>query len=144
MTNWNIPKIREECLVLMGHTIVFLGDSRKFSPHGDLLPSTYFSVVSPFGETRIVRYLDWAMSNAPDPTCSLEDAIPLMHLQGVSIYPTTVREGVPAFCAEAMSPKDLMLNGIEPSLVHESAAMAVCLMALRCAGRNLDNFKSTT
>ena len=133
MTNWNVPKIREECLKLMGHGIVDIGDSRKFSPHGDCGPSIYFKVVSPLGETRIVRYLDWAASNAPDPVYDLNDALPLMEQFDIILSPI-VGEG--GWCAS-----DEFGEPPRPMVANDSAPLAVCLLALDKSGHNLDDFK---
>ena len=128
MSEWNIPKIREECLKLMGHGIVDIGDSRKFSPHGDCGPSIYFKVVSPLGETRIVRYLDWAASNAPDPVYDLDDALPLMEKYGVAPRKFGKWTSIPWDSAKNIQEAD-------------TAPLSVCLCALLCAGHNLDDFR---
>lgn len=112
MTNWNIPKIREECLKLMGWgRVPGLGSLRGvwFGPDGE--------------------------GDPPDPTTSLDHALPLIEKYGMAVAPPNVADAL--WLAQ-------VIHGY-PNVARlakaDSPCLAICLCALRCDGRDLDEFK---
>ncbi len=123
MTVWRVDKIREECLKLMGHEVLDLGDPNA-NPR-------FVKAVSPMGNVRIMRFHDFQLNEAPDPTHSLDDALPLM--LKYEIHLCGVLNGSGALWTAGA--------GMRAQQIESSAPLAVCLCALRCAGRDLKEFQ---
>lgn len=120
MTNWNFPKIREECLKLMGWT-----------------PSSYVEGASTYthwhADETVKLDREDSTQFPPDPTTSLDDALPLMERYRLIL--TRLDNG---WFAESV-----VFAAFDDSAeaMSDTAPLAVCLCALRCDGRDLDEFK---
>ncbi len=111
---YDLDKIREECLRLAGWHIVH-DDEDAWWTHPDRGDEV------PFGET-------------PDPTASLDDALPLMRRYSMTLAAaaedTWNVSGTESFATPGME------------VVNESnAALAVCLVALKCAGHDVKQYE---
>lgn len=118
--NYDLEKIRSACLELMGwrSTSYIDGASTYTHWHAD-------------ASVKLDR--QDSTQFPPDPTCSLDDALPLMEKYGIRLGPPFTYERK----WEAYSPN----HAIE--CFDESPALAVCLCAIRCAGRILEDFEVT-
>ena len=112
MSEWNVPKIREECLKLMGW---------KHDPTLGLWGGPFVNWRDPSGK----HVLE---SGIPDPTTSLDDALPLMEKYGVAPRKFGKWTSIPWDSAKNIQEAD-------------TAPLSVCLCALLCAGHNLDDFR---
>ena len=116
MSEWNIPKIREECLKLMGWKYdedMFLGSWLK--PGAD-----------PANRSNYV--LDFKLDDLPDPTTSLDDALSLMEKYRINLH------FHPRFDPQWSAVGTRLVDHKESWMgcQAETAAMAVCIAALRC------------
>ena len=112
--NYDLEKIRVACLELMGWKV-----TKHYDP-----PRWWSPADPPEANTRTIDDL-------PDPTRSLDDALPLMEKYGIRLGPPfTYERKWEAYSAN---------YAIE--CFDESPALAVCLCALRCAGRILEDFE---
>jgi len=119
---YDLNRVREECLKLMGWRV-----TNHYQP-----PRWWNRDDPPEANTRTIDDL-------PDPTRSLDDALPLLHIYGIELHP---EEHDPVtYRAVSRSPKDVMLRGFEPDVENENPALAVCLCALLNAGRDLKEFE---
>jgi len=122
MTELDVPKIREECLKLMGITrrpCAVLYEDASGQPLPTFL-GTGFTGMSGFRQ------------EIPDPTKSLDDALPLMEKFDIILSPI-VGEG--GWCAS-----DEFGEPPRPMVANDSAPLAVCLLALDKSGRDLEDF----
>lgn len=130
MSEWNIPKIREECLKLMGWT-----------------PSSYVEGASTYthwhADETVKLDREDSTQFPPDPTTSLDDALPLMERYDISPFRT--HDGMWAAskpCCRAAA--EAFENVTYEEQVANRPALAICLVALRCAGHDLDDFRVKT
>lgn len=134
MTNWNVPKIREECLELLGWKQCLRPDG---VPNGDW--------IDPNGMVCNEEYRCDCSDRVPNPVYSLDDALPLiekykmsLHAKGASFANGEYTSDDEHWTAEAR------VSGDDYDVKNEwadTAPLAICLVALLCAGHNLDDFK---
>lgn len=111
-TEWDLKKIREECLKLMGVTQTVIGRDNGVE---------FVKLEAPEG-----------VNASGNPTTSLDDALPLMEKLNVALGPRKDPDtGSVTWSTQCRHPLYEM----------ESPYLAVCLSALACAGRDLDDFK---
>lgn len=112
MTNWNVPKIREECLRLMGW---------KHDPTLGLWGGPFVNWRDPSGK----HVLE---SGIPDPTSSLDEALSLMEKYRINLH------FHPRFDPQWSAVGTRLVDHKESWMgcQAETAAMAVCIAALRC------------
>jgi len=121
MSEWNVPKIREECLKLMGITrrpCAVLYEDASGQPLPTFL-GTGFTGMSGFRQ------------EIPDPTKSLDDALPLFKANDGTFIWLGLTEDGEEFEAQHGAWRQ----------VNENPALAVCLLRLELAGHNLDDFR---
>lgn len=112
VTEYDLPKIREACLLLEGWEK--LHDDQGW-----------------YWKTPTFRFrLSENDRHLPDPARSLGDAMSLMVLYGMNLDYGSLRTGWSAQDED----RDFTVEA-------ETAALTVCLCALRCAGRDLAEFK---
>lgn len=114
---WNLPKIREACLELIGWDITETWSDMDQKMVPSWLEPTIGGHTDPM--------------EAPDPTTSLDDALPLMKLCG---------------CKKSLrwSPNDLKWDAGCPNhggVMDENPAFAVAVSSLICLGRDLEEFQ---
>lgn len=142
MSEWDVDKIRWECLKLLGWT--------KFDR--DTVPEDTWEwyIRDKCGEiwkgpdeefrhtTQVSSCDDGEM--VPCPTRFLDHALPLMERYDISPFRT--HDGMWAAskpCCRAAA--EAFENVTYEEQVANHPALAICLVALRCAGRDLDDFK---
>lgn len=124
--NYDLGKVREECLRLMGWDKI----AERWWGHPDIG----------------VANLPGFSAGIPDPTTSIDDALPLMRKFNMTLMARESwkpRLGEGPWMAHGDADHDPLFDtpyhAIEPQ--EESAALTVCLAALRCAGFNLKDFE---
>lgn len=121
---WNLPKIREACLRLMGWHDAYDNSPNFVSPGGMIRLSWQQVALGDFGK-------------APDPTESLDDALPLFDRFAMALYLSQHPEHSEKWrCVD-----DRTNEGDEDDAFAETAPLAVCLCSLRCAGMDLKLFE---
>ena len=115
MSEWNVPKIREECLRLMGW---------KHDPTLGLWGGPFVNWRDPSG-THVLE------SGIPDPTSSLDEALPLFKANDGTFIWLGLTEDGEEFEAQHGAFRQ----------VGNNPALAVCLLRLELAGHDLDDFR---
>jgi hypothetical protein len=118
---YDLTKVREACLELMGW--------KRMSPH-DLIWWT-----SPDGSENGSTGDYSFHKQAPNPTTSLGDALPLIEKYGMAVAPPNVADAL--WLAQVIQG----YPNVGRLAKADSPCLAVCLCALRCEDRNLEDFK---
>ena len=132
---WDLPKIREACLELMGWRTI---------PNENGYDWPIW--IQPNGKRAFVDISNGHGQIVPDPTRSLDDALPLLSEYGIVLHPpgTYYKRGVlqnedwwsAQYIREFMSFHEM----IDQPLT-DSPALLVCLAALLSKHKNLDEFR---
>jgi hypothetical protein len=123
MSEWNVPKIREECLRMMGWT-----RKEQGHPDGDGVDVWW---MRPDGRGSLCEGTMTGKAFIPDPTTSLDDALPLFKANDGTFIWLGLTEDGEEFEAQHGAWRQ----------VNENPALAVCLLRLELAGHNLDDFR---
>lgn len=129
---WNLPKIREACLELLGW--------RRETSQNFLDGKTDIIWTHTDGRERYegLPHPD----PLPDPTESLDDALPLMEKYQMNLLTPRRRDFGPSDRWAAGGQESLPNVHNPPEYVYaDTAPLAVCLCALRCTGRDLKEFE---
>lgn len=135
---YDLEKVYEACLMLLGYKPKLAGPHagrEKHHAYGDVW-------LSPEGYERYV-WTDDGVEAMPDPTTSLDDALPLMARYFIEVGPRFgegdwVARGLVEVSGAYEHVRDEDEAFVE---LNDSAALAVCLVALRCADRDLKDFE---
>ena len=128
--NYDLEKIRVACLELMGW--------RRETQQNWRDKQTDVIWTGPDGKERYEGL--WMPITIPEPTKSIDDVLPLMRRYEISLFcARDGRWGASKPCCRTAA--ESFFDSDYEEEIADNPALAVCQMALRCAGRILEDFE---